>query len=88
MSVDPVMRSMLSANLRDLFLPSDCNSVNEVTNGRIDLVRENVEKAWRQDTTLATYDSSLKQKAYLSKLYRTFINQLDGYPLRGNHQCV
>ena len=39
------MMSMLSANLRDLFPPSDCNSVNEVTNARIDLVQENVEKA-------------------------------------------
>ena len=31
--------------LRDLFSPSDCNSVNEVSNARLDLFQENVKKA-------------------------------------------
>ena len=30
LSLDPAMRSILSANLRNLFPLSDCNSVNEV----------------------------------------------------------
>ena len=30
LSVDPAMRSMLSANGRNVFPPHDCNSVNKV----------------------------------------------------------
>ena len=47
LSMDPAMTSMLSANLRDLFPPSDSNSVNEVSNARHGLFQENVKKkAW------------------------------------------
>ena len=51
------MRSMLSANLRVLFPPSDGNSVNEVSNARFDLFQENVKKAWREDTAFANFGS-------------------------------
>ena len=49
------MRSMLSANLMELFPPSDYNSGNEVGNARLDVFQENVKKAWRQDTTFANF---------------------------------
>ena len=48
---------MLFANIRDLFPPSDCNGVNEVTNEHIDLIQENLENALRQDTTLANSET-------------------------------
>ena len=46
------MMSMLSANIRYLFPPFDCNGVNEVINAHLDLVQENLEKDWRQDRGL------------------------------------
>ena len=47
---------ILFAN-RDLFPPSDCNGVNEVINEHLDLIQENLEKALRQDTTLANSET-------------------------------
>ena len=51
------MRSMLSANIIDLFPPSDCIGVNEVINAHLDLIQENLEKAWRQATTIANSET-------------------------------
>ena len=48
---------MLFANIRDLFPPSDCNGVNEVTNEHIDFIQEQLENALRQDTTLANSET-------------------------------
>ena len=71
LSMDPAMRSMLSADVRDCFPPSDCNNANKVLfNAPFWICSKKISKRLGDQVELL-------RREHLSKIYRTFF-----YPIK------